>query len=155
MCNLWWNTANKYTDFTIDFKGIVGLKVPWSHLTQDGEHVQEVVQRHVALSVLGEDLSDPLAKGVVLQGGHRGHRALPNTHYSVATNWISRPLWACRSPHLQCFWPNSPFPPDTPAMATSAHDFAKGAIFIIDPFPTSVPWGTHRHSSSLKESGNI
>lgn len=26
---------------------------------------------------------------------------------------------------------------------------------IIDPFPTSVSWGTHQHSSSLKESGNV
>lgn len=52
--------------FTVNFKGVVGFEVTWRHLTQDGEHVQEVVQRHVPLAVLREDLSDPLAKWIVL-----------------------------------------------------------------------------------------
>lgn len=69
-------------DFTVDFKGVVGLKVPWSHLAQDWEHVQKVVQRHVALSVLREHLSDPLAKRIVLQPGHQDNRTLPNAQYS-------------------------------------------------------------------------
>lgn len=125
MCYLWWNTANKYTDFTIDFKSIVGLKVPWSHLTQDWEHVQEVVQRHVALSVLREHLGDPLAKGIVLQRGHQASRALPNTQWSVATNCLWRPSWACGSAHLQCFCPNSRCPGHT-SEGTWAHDCANG-----------------------------
>lgn len=52
--------------FTVNFKSVVGFEVTWRHLTQDGEHVQEVVQRHVPLSVLREDLGDPLAKWIVL-----------------------------------------------------------------------------------------
>lgn len=52
--------------FTINFESIVGLEVTRSHLTQNWKHVQEVVQRHVPLSVLWKDLSDPLAKRVIL-----------------------------------------------------------------------------------------
>lgn len=55
--------------FTINFKSVVGFEVTWRHLTQDGEHVQEIVQRHVPLSVLREDLGDPLAKWIVLHSG--------------------------------------------------------------------------------------
>lgn len=55
--------------FTVNLKSVVGFEVTRRHLAQDREHVQEVVQRHVPLSVLRENLGDPLAERIVLHSG--------------------------------------------------------------------------------------
>lgn len=64
------------TLFTVNFESIVGLEVTGSHLTENRKHVQEVVQGHVSLSVLRENLCDPLAKWVVLIRKHRIFRVV-------------------------------------------------------------------------------
>ena len=55
---------------TINFKSVVGFEVTGSHFTHHRKHVQEVVQGHVAIPILGEDLGDPLTEGVVLETGN-------------------------------------------------------------------------------------
>ena len=55
---------------TINFKSIVGFEITGSHFTHHRKHVQEVVQGHMAIPILGEDLGDPLTEGVVLETGN-------------------------------------------------------------------------------------
>lgn len=56
---------------TINFKSVVGFEVAGSHFTHHRKHVQEVVQGHVAIPILGEDLGNPLTERVVLETGSR------------------------------------------------------------------------------------
>lgn len=60
---------------TIDFKSIVSFEVTGSHFAHHRKHIQEVVQGHVAIPILGEDLGDPLAEWVVLE--IRSREAIP------------------------------------------------------------------------------
>lgn len=54
---------------TIDFESIEGLEVTGSHFTHHRKHIQKVVQGHVAIPILGEDLGNPQAERVVLGTG--------------------------------------------------------------------------------------
>lgn len=54
---------------TINFKSIVGFEVPGSHFTHHGKHVQEVIQAHVSIPILREDLGNPFTERVVLETG--------------------------------------------------------------------------------------
>lgn len=77
---------------TINFESVVRLEVTRRHLTQDREHVQEVIQCHVSLSVLWENLSDPLTERVVLDRG--------DTTASI-TAWLKNS--SCRRMNCHCW----------------------------------------------------
>lgn len=74
---------------TVDLKGIVGLELAGSRLTEHRKHVHEVVEGEVPLPVLRKSLHNPFLEGILLKttiaitmgvsllGGSWGQTAMP------------------------------------------------------------------------------